>query len=360
MPSRLAAAALLGLLTLPSAAAQAMPPLRVPPGFTATLYAQGFARPRLMALAPNGDVFLSDMRAGKVYVLADRNRDGKADGNLVYASGLDRPHGLAFHGGYLYVAENARVLRYAYKSGDIRASGAPQQIVSLPKDGEHETRSLAFGPDGRLYVSSGSSCNVCRETDARRASVWVYDADGQTGKLFASGLRNAVGLDFLGGQLYASNNGRDYLGDDTPPESFFRLSAGGFYGWPTCFTVGRRQVNDPQYRKASCARALPAFSTVTAHSAPLGITFYDAALFPASYRGQMLAALHGSSIRATRSGYKVVKIDPVSGKVSDFISGFLDGQTVLGRPVGLTVARDGALLVSDDLNGMVYRVAYRK
>ena len=360
MPPRFAAAALLGLLTFTSAAAQAMPPLRVPPGFTATLYAQGFARPRLMALAPGGDVFLSDMRAGKVYVLPDRNGDGRADSKLVYASGLDRPHGLAFHGGYLYVAENARVVRFAYKPGDGQATGSPTKVLDLPRDGEHETRSLAFGPDGRLYVSSGSSCNVCRETDARRAAVWVYDEDGRNGKLFASGLRNAVGLAFLGAQLYASNNGRDYLGDDTPPESFFRLNAGGFYGWPSCFTVGRRQVNDPQYLKASCARAVPAFTTVTAHSAPLGITFYTAASFPASYRGQLLAALHGSSIRATRSGYKVVRIDPKTGQVSDFITGFLDGQTILGRPVGLTVAQDGALLVSDDLNGMVYRVAYKK
>lgn len=181
MPSRvihrrLSAAALLVLLTGAFARAQAMPPLRVPAGFSATLYAQGFQRPRLMAVAPNGDVFLSDMRAGKVYLIADRDHDGRADANVVYASGLDRPHGLAFHGGFLYVAENAQVVRFAYKNGDTRATSAAQKIADLPKDGEHETRTLAFGPDGRLYVSIGSSCNVCRETDARRASVMVFDS----------------------------------------------------------------------------------------------------------------------------------------------------------------------------------------
>lgn len=342
------------------ACGQAMPPLKGPPGFHFTLFAQGFQKPRLMAVAGNGDVFLTDTRAGIVYALPDRNGDGKADAKIVFARGLDRPHGLAFHGGFLYVANNASVVRFKYVEGQTKASGPPQKVVELPKDGEHETRTIVFGPDGRLYVSIGSSCNVCTERDPRRASVQVYDADGKNGRSYASGLRNAVGLAWRGNTLYASSNGRDYLGDNTPPESFFRLEAGRFYGWPRCLVTrpNRAQVADPAYRGADCRQAQPSFATVTAHSAPLDIAFYNATRFPEAERGQLLAALHGSSIRATRSGYKVVRIDPQSGQVTDFITGFLKGQTVLGRPVGLAVLPDGNLLISDDLNGMVYRVSY--
>ena len=350
---------LTALALLGSAAAQAMPPLKVPPGFRAALFAQGFEKPRLMAVAENGDVFLSDTRAGRVYVLPDRDGDGRADRKIVFASGLDRPHGLAFHKGFLYVANNASVVRYRYTPGQTQASGPAQKVTDLPKDGEHETRSIAFGPDGRMYVSVGSSCNVCTEQNPRRAAVLVFDADGKNGRTYASGLRNAVGLVFVGSTLYANTNGRDYLGDNTPPEAFFRLKAGANYGWPRCLATGpnRAQANDPAYRGATCRSAQRPFATVTAHSAPLGLTVYSGSSFPSAYQGQLLAALHGSSIRETRSGYKIVRIDPATGQVTDFVTGFLRGQAVLGRPVGVTVARDGSLLVSDDLNGMVYRVS---
>ncbi|MGY2892825.1 PQQ-dependent sugar dehydrogenase [Deinococcus sp. UYEF24] len=352
---------LLGFTFAP-AAAQAntrdgtLPPIKLPAGFQASVYASGLAKPRLMAVAPNGDVALSDMKSGKIYML----RGSQKATATVYASGLNIPHGLAFHGGYLYVATTDAVLRYPYRSGDTHASGASQKVVALSGGGEHVTRTLSFGPDGRMYVSTGSSCNACRETDPHRASVWSYTADGKDGRVYASGLRNAVGMAWKGGALYVSNNGRDYLGDTTPPEGFYRLKQGGFYGWPTCFTVGSKVVNDPAYHKADCRGATAAFATVHAHSAPMDLALYTGNMFPAAYQGKFLAALHGSSMNAVPVGDKLVLIDPSTGKVSDFMTGLLHTDVYTNRPVGLAVLPDGSLLVSDDWAGKVYRVTYGK
>ncbi|WP_407569074.1 PQQ-dependent sugar dehydrogenase [Deinococcus altitudinis] len=348
--------------TFAPAAAQAntrdgtLPPIKLPAGFQASVYVSGLAKPRLMAVAPNGDVALSDMKSGKIHML----RGSRKATATVYASGLNIPHGLAFHGGFLYVATTDAVLRYAYRSGDLRASGAAQKVVALSGGGEHVTRTLSFGPDGRMYVSTGSSCNACRETDPHRASVWSYTADGKDGRLYASGLRNAVGMAWKGGALYVSNNGRDYLGDTTPPEGFYRLKQGGFYGWPTCFTVGGKVVNDPAYRKADCRKATAAFATVHAHSAPMDLALYTGSMFPAAYRGKFLAALHGSSMNAVPVGDKLVLIDPSTGRVSDFMTGLLHTDVYTNRPVGLAVLPDGSLLVSDDWAGKVYRVTYSR
>ncbi|PTA68147.1 PQQ-dependent sugar dehydrogenase [Deinococcus arcticus] len=336
----------------------------VPAGFSVTPYAEGFRKPRLMAVAGNGDVLLSDTGAGTVYVLPDRNGDGAADRKEVYASGLNQPHGLALHGGFLYVANTDGVVRFPYAAGDVKASGPAQPVVSLPGGGGHSTRTVVFGPDGRMYVSVGSTCNVCEETDARRAAVWVYDADGSNGRLFASGLRNAVGLEWFGGQLYATNNGRDQLGDDIPPEAFWRLSDGGFYGWPYCYPTqpGQPQVWDSNFGKrtaATCTGAVPALALTTAHSAPLGLAFYTGKTFPARYQGQMFVALHGSWNRTEKSGYKVITVDPQTGQSADFLTGFLKGGAVSGRPVDLAVTPDGALLLTDDGAGRVWRIQAR-
>ena len=335
----------------------------LPQGFSLSVYASGFQGPRLMALAPNGDLFLSDTRAGRVYLLPDRDKDGRPDSLQVYAEGLSSPHGLAFHGGYLYVANTDAVVRFPYKVGDLKASAGPSKLVDLPAGGGHSTRTIVFGPDERMYVSSGSSCNVCEESDPKRAAVWSYDADGRNGKLFAGGLRNAVGLAWKGDTLYASNNGRDNLGDNVPPEGFYKLAAGSNFGWPYCYTVSGVQTYDKDFGRKDpsvCKKATPAFATVTAHSAPLGLTVYSGKAFPAAYQGTLFAALHGSWNRSQKSGYKVVTIDPASGKVTDFLNGLLDGQTSLGRPVGLQTAPDGSLFLTDDQNGTVYRISYRK
>lgn len=338
--------------------------LKVPAGFSVNLYADGFKKPRFMVVASNGDVLLSDTGAGIVYVLPDRNRDGKADGKQVFASGLNQPHGLAIRGGFLYVANTDGVVRFPYRAGDVKASAAPTKLVDLPGGGGHSTRTVEFGPDGRMYVSVGSTCNVCEESDPKRAAIWVYDADGKNGQPYATGLRNAVGIEWFGGQLYATNNGRDQLGDDLPPEGFYKVKQGGFYGWPYCYTTqpGQAQVWDRDFGKKTadtCKAATPAFALTTAHSAPLGLAFYTGKTFPAAYQGQIFAALHGSWNRSEKSGYKVITIDPQTGKVTDFLTGFLRGQNVVGRPVDLAVAADGSLLLTDDGEGRVWRIQAR-
>lgn len=362
MKSLLTLCVTLGLTACTAGQAQS---LRVPAGFQVTGFAEGFKRPRFMAVAPNGDVFLSDTATGTVYVLPDADKDGRADRKVVYAQGLNEPHGLAFRGDFLYVANTDSVVRFAYRPGDREARGAPTRLVDLPGGGGHSTRTVEFGPDGKMYVSVGSSCNVCEESDPRRAAVWVYGADGKNGKPYATGLRNAVGIEWFGGQLYATNNGRDGLGDDLPPEGFYRVQAGGFYGWPYCYTAkpGQAQVWDKDFGRrsaATCQGATPAFALTTAHSAPLGLAFYTGKAFPDAYRGQMFAALHGSWNRSAKSGYKVVTVNPKTGEVKDFLTGFLSGQSVQGRPVDLVVTTDGALLLTDDGAGKVWRITYGK
>lgn len=356
--------ALTGLLAFAASACAQTPAVSVPSGFSFNLYAEGFDQPRFMALAPNGDVFVSDPGVGTVLVIPDRNKDGKADSKTVYASGLNRPHGLAFHDGYLYVANTDGVVRFAYKEGDTKAGGSAQKVVDLPAGGGHWTRTVTFGPDGKMYVATGSTCNVCEESDNRRAAIWVYDADGKNGKAFATGLRNSVGQEWFNGTLYATNNGRDMLGDDLPPEGFYKVAAGGFYGWPYCYTTkpGEPQVWDKDFGRKNadaCKNATPAFALTTAHSAPLGLAFYTGKTFPNSYQGQMFVALHGSWNRTQKSGYKVITVDPKTGKVSDFLTGFLKGQSVSGRPVDLLVAPDGSLLLTDDGAGKVWRIQYK-
>ncbi len=330
--------------------------LQAPTGFKVSPYAQGFKNPRFMVQAPNGDVLVSDMSAGKVYMLPH----SAPDKPVVYAQGLHSPHGLALHGGYLYVANTDSVVRFAYKAGDQKGQ-TPQKLLSLPTGG-HFTRTVVFDQAGKMYVSVGSSCNVCEESDPHRAAVWVYDADGKNGKPYATGLRNAVGLAWLDGVLYASNNGRDNLGDNLPPEGFYKLASGAFFGWPYCYTVkaGQPQVWDKDFGRknpAACTGATPAFALTTAHAAPLGIAAYTGQQFPVAYR-KIFAALHGSWNRSQKSGYKLVMIDPKTGQVSDFVTGFLRGQTTLGRPAGVLALADGSLLFTDDQNGVVYRVSY--
>jgi glucose/arabinose dehydrogenase len=340
--------------------------LRLPPGFAIDVFARNLGYARFLAVDPRGTLLVSVPRAGRILALPDDDGDGRADRAVTVIQGLELPHGLAFHEGLLYIAETGRVVRVRYDAATRRAVGTPEVVVpDLPPRGGHWTRTLAFGPDRRLYVSIGSSCNDCEERDRRRASVMRYNADGSEEAHLATGLRNAVGLAFRPGsdELWATVNGRDWLGDDRPAEYITRVEDGGFYGWPYChWDLDGRLVPDPDLGSpARCARVARPSLLYQAHTAPLGLAFYTGAQFPAEYRGNLFVALHGSWNRTTPTGYKVIRVrfDGGAPRAEDFATGWLEGREAHGRPVDLAVARDGSLFLSDDAQGVVYRITYR-
>ncbi|MCS6913786.1 MAG: PQQ-dependent sugar dehydrogenase [Myxococcales bacterium] len=344
--------------------------VRVPPGFSVGVYAAELPMARMLRFTRGGHLLVSRPRFGEVTLLeADRDGDGRANGRRALLKGLVDPHGLDIHQGVLYVAEGDAVLRVALdeERGELR--GPPERIVrGLPRGGGHWTRSLVIGPDQHLYVSIGSSCNVCRERDPRRATIMRFALDGSGGRIYASGLRNAVGMAFQPGtgRLYATDNGRDLLGDDFPPCELNLIEDGGFYGWP--FANGNR-VPDPDLgagHEREIAASRPPVHSFPAHNAPLGLTFARGARLPPGWQGDRVAlvALHGSWNRSRKSGYKVVALhlDERGGiRQEDFLWGFLrdQDQSVSGRPVDVAIGPDGAIYVSDDHAGAIYRIAYR-
>ncbi len=335
--------------------------IRLPPGFRIDTFASGLGGPRFMAVSPSGDLFVSIPARGQVVVLPDRDGDGRADRTGVYADGLTRPHGLAFFRGYLYVAETGGVVRFAYRPGDL-TGGKPEVVVrDLPSGGGHWTRTVAFGPDGKMYVSVGSSCNVCEEKDPRRAAILQFNPDGTGGRIFARGIRNAVGITFhpRTSELWATNNGRDWLGDDFPPDTILVVKDGAHHGWPHC---NGQRVPDPDYGRPDFCKttALPTVE-IQAHSATLGLTFYAGSMFPPDYRGDLFVGLHGSWNRSAPTGYKVIRIpmrDGRPGAPQDFAVGWLQGGQASGRPVDVITGKDGALYVSDDRAGVIHRISY--
>ena len=339
-------------------------PINLPPGFSINVYAEGLNGPRMMAIGPDGALYVAERGAGRVVRLPDLDGDGMTDGLEVVADGLDRPSSLVFYqDGSLYVAETTRVLRLSRP--DAQGVYQDQQVVieGLPSGG-HNTRTMLFSPDWEtLFVSVGSSCNVCDENDPRRAAIVQYAPDGANERIYASGLRNAVGITFRPGtsELWATNNGRDMLGDDLPPENIYRVVDGGDYGWPRCHS-GR--ISDPEFGGSSaCEDVLPPQVEMQAHSAPLGLVFYNGEGFPAEYQGDLFVAFHGSWNRTLPTGYKVVRIamqGDKPGPVQDFATGWLVDNSSWGRPVDLVVATDGSLLLSDDAAGFIYRIFYTR
>jgi len=333
----------------------------VPPGFKVEAFAENLGRARFMAFGPDGVLYVSSIRAGTVLALPDRNKDGRADEVITFADGLRLPHGLAWKDGWLYVGETHQVARLRDTDGDMKADAREVVVRDLPAAKMHFTRTIGFGPDGGLYVSVGSSCNVC-EDEPRRAAVLRFNADGSGGEVYARGLRNAVGFVWRPGtsDLWATDNGRDWLGDDLPPEELNLVVKGGDYGWPYCY--GNR-VTDPEYNNsARCRNTQPATFEMQAHSAPLGLTFYDGKMFPEEYRGDCYIAFHGSWNRSVPTGYKVVRVRFKDGKpigIEDFIDIWFKGGRVSGRPVDVKVGPDGALYISDDHGGRIYRVTYQ-
>ncbi|MCA9968573.1 MAG: sorbosone dehydrogenase family protein [Anaerolineales bacterium] len=338
--------------------------VQLPPGFSATLFADDLSGPRFIAFGPDGALYVADRGNDRILALTDTDGDGAADNRRVFADGIDQPHSLVYHEGAWYVGVPSGVVRLADTDGDGAADARTTLIDDYPTGG-HSTRTVLFLPDGRMVVSVGSSCNVCTEEDARRAAIVVYDGPEATGeRLFATGLRNAVGLALHPdtGALWATNNGRDLMGDDVPPETVYIVREGEAYGWPTCHS-GR--IVDPDMGTAAACEGVGApVVEMQAHSAPLGLAFYTGSSFPAAYQGDLFVAFHGSWNRSTPTGYKVVRIpldgSTPAGPVEDFATGWLDleANAVYGRPVGLAVGPDGALYVSDDRGGLIYRIQY--
>ncbi len=339
--------------------------LWVPSGFKVTEFAS-VPRVRFMALGPDGAVYASQPREGQVTRLVDADGDGRAETQTVAISGLERPHGLAFHDGWLYIANTGAVVRVRLDASG-KAIGQPERLAEYSSGGGHWTRTVIFGADGGMYISIGSSCNLCVEKTPDRAAVMRYDADGKNGRVFSSGLRNAVGLAVHPEtrEIWVTQHERDNLRPDhqnLPPEEINILRDGAHYGWPYCY--GNRVVtpDDGFNNWGRCNETVPPALEMQAHSAPLGITFLDkATTFPSEYRGDALVAFHGSWNRDIPTGAKIVRIRVQNGKpvgIEDFVVGWQDAQGKRwGRPVDVLVYKDGSVLISDDQRGTIYRVS---
>ena len=334
--------------------------LHAPPGFTVSVFAEGLDDPRHMIQAPNGDVIVSEPGAGKITIL----RDGK---RYTFASGLDGPYGLAIHDRWLYIGDEDAVVRLPYTPGATRATSEPQRIVPLPPGG-HSTRGILFNGSGtKMYVSVGSASNVSAGEPPDRAAILELNPEGSGKRIFASGMRNPVGMDWepVTGTLWTAVNERDGLGDDLVPDYITDVRAGAFYGWPYAY-IGQHE--DPRRRgerRDLVARAVMPALLIESHSAPLGIAFYQGSMFPAEYRGSAFVALHGSWNRSRRTGYKIIRVPFRNGRPAggydDFVIGWMTddrSRAVWGRPVDLLVLRDGSLLISDDGGEKIWRVTY--
>ena len=363
-----------------------------PEGFQVDLLASGLSNPRVVRVAPNGDIFLAETRAGRVRLL--RMKDGRLSDNTVFANGLDRPFGIAFYPPgpeprFVYVATETRVLRFPWRSGADKPSGEPESVVRNMPTGGHSTRDIAFSNDGRtLYVSIGSGSNVAEgearlsasavadfershgmgaawggETD--RAVVLAFDPDGNNKRTFATGIRNCAGLavDPVSDAPWCATNERDLLGDNLPPDYATRVREGAFYGWPWFYLGDHEDPRHSGARRDLAARITVPDVLIQAHSAPLGIAFYTGTQFPQAYRGSAFVTLHGSWNRAQRTGSKVVRLimkdGAPTGEYEDFLTGFsTSADTAWGRVVGVAMAGDGSLLVTDDGGNALWRVSF--
>ncbi|SHG01397.1 PQQ-dependent sugar dehydrogenase [Bradyrhizobium erythrophlei] len=365
-----------------------------PPGFKVELFAGGLSGPREMRVAPNGDIFIAETHAGRIRVLRAADGDSKPSVNEIFASGLNQPFGIAFFPSgekpqWIYVANIDSVVRFPYAGSETKASGKPDIIVAgLPSGGAHTTRNLVFTTDNkRMLVSVGSRSNDAEGlasligelqswtgkyplgaslgTEMDRAAVLAFDPDGKRLGVFATGIRNCVGLAIhpVSGDVYCSTNERDGLGDNLVPDYITRVREGAFYGWPW-FYIGDHE--DPRHvgqRADLKGKITTPDVLIQAHSASLGLTFYDGKMFPPEFSGNGFAAEHGSWNRSKRTGYKVIRIPlkdgSPTGEYEDFLTGFvINDSDVWGRPVGVTVAHDGALLVSEDANGTIWRITH--
>ncbi len=355
--------------------------LEVPPGFKIDLYANGFRDPRFLLTAPNGDIFVVESHANRIKVLRDSHSNRKPTVDTFTEQNLNKPFGIAFYPPgndphFLYVANTDGIVRFPYRNGDLKARGPAEELnahlsggAAHLRSGGHWTRDVVFSPDGKkMYASIGSRSNASDNAgEADRARIFEFNPDGTDRKVYAWGIRNAVGIAFRPGtnDLWMSTNERDEIGEDLPPDYISSVLPGGFYGWPW-FYIGNHP--DPRHKGKHTELADKVIAPdvlVQAHSATLNLCFYTGDQFPSEYKGDIFAAFHGSWNRIRRTGYKVVRVpfDHSTGKArgeyEDFVTGFVTPEgKVWGRPVGLTVAKDGSLLISEDGNGTIWRVSY--
>ena len=358
--------ALLLLIDLPGCADSGLPldKIRLPPGFAIRIYAADVPNARSMALGDKGTLFVGSRTAGNVYAIVDHDGDHKADRIITIARGLNMPNGVAFRDGALYVAEVDRILRYDDIEANLANPPRPAVVFDrLPSDTHHGWKFIRFGPDGMLYLPVGAPCNICEPDAARYAAIFRMKPDGSGFEQFARGVRNTVGFDWdpATRELWFTDNGRDWMGDDLPPDELNHAPVAGMhFGYPHCHG---KSIRDPDYgARRACSEFTPPALELGAHVAALGMRFYSGAMFPAPYRGQIFIAQHGSWNRSSRVGYRVMLVRLKDGKPDNhevFADGWLHDGRVWGRPVDVLGMPDGSLLVSDDHANAIYRISYR-
>jgi glucose/arabinose dehydrogenase len=350
---------------------------KVPEGFTVQLYASGLDNPRLLRTAPNGDVFLAESSSGKIRVFRGITPDGKPELAGIFATGLNRPYGIAFYPPgndpqWLYIGNTDAVVRFSYKNGDLKASAAAEHIVDLPHGGGHWTRDLQFTPDGKtMFVAVGSSSNVddpdTTPAEKNRADILEFNPDGSGMRIYAYGIRNAGGglaINPKTSELWCSVNERDGLGDNLVPDYITHVQEGGFYGWPWWYMGNHQDPRHAGKHPELKDKVIVPDVLLQPHNASLEMAFYEGSQFPADYKDDIFASQHGSWNRSVRAGYEVIRVPMhhtgrASGDYEDFVTGFaVDNGHVWGRPVGITVAADGSLLITDDGSNSIWRVRY--
>jgi len=339
--------------------------INLPEGFEISIFASGIDHARSMTISPSGTIYVGNKGGDKVYAIQDTDKDGKADKTFVVASGLKTPNGVAFKDGDLYVGEISRLLKYPNVEANLEAVGEPVVVYDdYPTDEHHGWKYIAFGPDGKLYVPVGAPCNICESENEIYATITRMNPDGTGREIFARGVRNTVGMTWdAEGNMWFTDNGRDMLGDDMPDCELNKATAAGMhFGYPYCHAG---DISDPEFgAKFPCSDFVAPAQKLGAHVAPLGLRFYNGDMFPAEYKGSIFIAQHGSWNRTKKSGYRIGRVKVENGKAVDysiFADGWLDEeeQEAWGRPVDVQVMPDGALLVSDDKAGVIYRISYK-
>jgi glucose/arabinose dehydrogenase len=338
--------------------------ITLPPGFTIEVFASDVVNARSMTLSPGGVLFVGTRKAGKVYAIVDRDKDNRADQVYTIASGLNMPNGVAFRDGSLYVAEVSRILRFDDIESKLESPPKPAVVHDkFPTERHHGWKFIAFGPDDLLYVPVGAPCNICESQDPRFASITRMQPDGSGFEIFAHGVRNTVGFDWHPEtkELWFTDNGRDMLGDDVPPDELNHAPKGGMhFGYPYCHGG---TVKDPEFGgKRPCREFTAPAQNLGPHVAAIGMRFYTGRMFPEAYRNQIFIAEHGSWNRSTPIGYRVTLVKLEGSKAASyepFAEGWLQGEKAWGRPADVLVMPDGALLVSDDAADVIYRISYR-